>query len=148
MTISADAVLSGYQAFVTKEDLLVHERITFTIKEEGTCCILQHFDPRLAANDTWTAVTIPQDSPCKVAFDTLDLNLDFVEVCARRKFSEAGPTTTYRFVFEREYNERSSTELVLPYFRARVEETVEKKYGKGGVQTELRDVLYPFELEM
>lgn len=147
--IDAEGTLTGYSAFVKKEDLLVYERIVFTVKEEGQPCILQHFDDRLAGNNSWTAVKIPQDSLCTIRFNGLDVRGTLAQVSATRKFDEEGASITYRFVLERQMLLETVNQLIHPYFKARTEQTVEKpktQWSKGGEKIEMVPCIYPITL--
>lgn len=147
--IEGEASLTGYQAFTKKEDLLVYEKMTFTLKEEGYPTILSHFDAKLAANpDAWS-VKYPQDSRCTINFDGTDYAGELSEIGCSRKLCEDGGTNTYKFVLTRQMSLETVNSLVVPYLNAREEETVEKpktQWSKGGPETKMVKQTYQFKL--
>lgn len=146
MHIEATGTLTGYQAFTKKEDLLVYEKITFTVKEEGTPCIFNNFGKVPKADDSWSA-KIPQDSACTILFDGLEVAGTLSEVAASCKACEDGPTTTYRFTLTRELNKDTVDSLIHPYFNAREESDAPKtQWSKGGPQ--MVAIVYPFVLDI
>lgn len=149
LQIEGEAALTGYQACTKKEDLLVYEKIVFTVKEEGYPTILSHFDPKLAANpDAWS-VKYPQDSICTVNFDGQELHGELSEIGCSRKLCEDGGTNTYKFAIMRQMSIETVNSLVVPYLNNRVEEMVDKpitQWSKGGPETKMVKQTFPFVL--
>lgn len=149
LQIESEAALTGYQAFTKKEDLLVYEKIVFTVKEEGYPIILSHFDPKLAANPGAWSVKYPQDSRCHVVFDDQDLHGELSEIGCSRKLCEDGGTNTYKFAITRQMSLETATTFVVPYLNNRVEETVDKpktRWSKGGPETKMVKQTFSFVL--
>lgn len=149
LKIESEAALTGYQAFTKKEDLLVYEKIVFTVKEEGYPTILSHFDSKLAANpDAWS-VKYPQDSRCHVIFDGQDLCGELSEIGCSRKLCEDGGTNTYKFAITRQMTLETVNTFVVPYLNNRVEETVDKpktQWSNGGQETKMVKQTFSFVL--
>lgn len=149
LQIESDAALTGYQAFTKKEDLLVYEKIVFTVKEEGYPIILSHFDPKLAANPGAWSVKYPQDSRCHVVFDDQDLHGELSEIGCSRKLCEDGGTNTYKFAITRQMSLETVNTFVVPYLNNRVEETVDTpktQWSKGGPETKMVKQTFSFVL--
>jgi len=149
LQIEGAASLTGYQAFTKKEDLLVYEKLTFTLKEEGYPTILSHFDAKISADPRAWSVKYPQDSRCTVDFDGTRYTGELSEVGCSRKLCEDGGTNTYKFVLTRQMSLETVNSLVVPYLNAREEETVEKpktQWSKGGEETKLVKQTFPFTL--
>ena len=149
LQIEGEAALTAYSAFTKKEDLLVYEKIVFTVKEDGYPTILSHFDAKLAANpDAWS-VKYPQDSMCTVTFDDQELRGELSEIGCSRKVCEDGGTNTYKFAITRQMALETVNCLVVPYLNNRVEETVDKpktQWSKGGPETKMVKQTFPFVL--
>lgn len=147
--ITGAASLTGYQAFTKKEDLLVYEKFTFTIKENGYPSILRRFDPKLADNvDEWS-VKYPHEGMCTIDFDSRTFTGELSEIAVARKVCGDGSTNTYKFSITREMDSDSMRTLVVPYLNAREEQVVEKpktKWSKGGMEEKLVKIVFPFRL--
>ena len=149
LQIEGEASLTGYQAFTKKEDLLVYEKMVFTLKEEGYPTILSHFDPKLAANPAAWSVKYPHDSMCTITFDGQELRGELAEIGCSRKLCEDGGTNTYKFAITREMSLETVNSLVVPYLNSRVEETVDKpktQWSKGGPETKMVKQTFSFVL--
>jgi len=150
MHIETLASLTGYQAFTKKEDLLVYEKIIFTVKEDGQPTLWDHFGKVPKTGEAWSA-KLPQDSPCTIMFDTQTIEGTLSEVSASCKVSDDGPTTTYRFAMTRQLDQGTANSLIHPYFNARKVEEVEKpktQWSKGGITTKIVPIQYAFTLNM
>ena len=149
LEVEGAASLTGYQAVAKKEDLLVYEKLIFTVKEDGYPTILSHFDPKLAANPNAWSVKYPHDELCHIIFDGQDIRGELSEIACSRKTCEEGGTNTYKFAIVREMTLESINHVVVPYFKAREEQTVEKpktQWSKGGLMTETVSLTYPFRI--
>lgn len=150
MHIETLGTLTGYQAFTKKEDLLVYEKLTFTVKEEGQPTLWNHFGKVPKTDDAWSA-KIPQDTECNIVFDVLEVKGKLSEVSASCKVCDNGATTTYHFTVERELDSKTVDTLIHPYFKAREEQTVEKpktQWSKGGLKQEIVPITYGFVLDI
>lgn len=150
MHIETLGSLTGYQAFTKKEDLLVYEKLTFTIKEEGQPTLWNHFGKVPKTDDAWSA-KLPQDSECTITFDGLPVKGVLSEVSASCKVCDGGATTTYHFALTRQLDKETVNALVHPYFNAREEQDVEKpktQWSKGGVTTKIVPITYDFVLDI
>lgn len=150
MHIETIASLTGYQAFTKKEDLLVYEKLIFTIKEEGQPTLWNHFGKVPKTDDAWSA-KIPQDSTCTITFDIQEIEGILSEVSASCKVCDGVPTTTYRFALTRELDQNTVNSLIHPYFNAREEQEVEKpktQWSKGGTTTKVVPITYDFTLDI
>lgn len=150
MHIETIGSLTGYQAFTKKEDLLVYEKITFTVKEEGQPTLWNHFGKVPKTDDSWSA-KIPQDSTCTITFDGLKVEGVLSEVSAACKVCDGGAVTTYHFSLTRELDKETVNSLIHPYFKAREEQEVAKpktQWSKGGVKTEIVPITYEFVVDI
>lgn len=96
MHIETLGSLTGYSAFTKKEDLLVYEKLTFTVKEDGQPTLWNHFGKTPKTDGAWST-KIPQDSECTIPFNGIPLKGILSEVSASYKVCDGGATTTYRF---------------------------------------------------
>ena len=150
MHIETLGSLTGYQAFTKKEDLLVYEKLTFTVKEEGSPCIFNNFGKVPKTDDSWSA-KLPQDSECTITFDGQQLKGTLSEVATSCKVCDGVPSTTYKFALTRELDKDTVNSLIHPYFNAREEQEVEKpktKWSKGGLTSKVVPITYEFILDI
>ena len=122
-----NATLEGYKAAIKKEDLECYSVLTIKCMEEGTPCLLTHFDDKnspylskiaeLAHNDTSKVYKIPLDEPMKVEFGEAKFPAILTEIMLQRNFKKQ--LNTYTFTFEKVSDENEIKDIVIPYFKAR-----------------------------
>lgn len=122
-----NATLEGYKAMAKREDLEVYSVFTIKCIEDGTPCLLTHFDDKnspylskiadLAHNDTSKVYKIPLDEPMKVTFGEAEFPAILTEIALQRNFKKQ--INTYSFTFEKVSSEDEINKIVIPYFKAR-----------------------------
>lgn len=134
-----NATLEGYRAFVKPKDLDTYSQFTIKCVEEGSPCLLSHFDDKsshvpylskigeLAQNDTSKVYKIPLDEPMTVTFGEAVFSAVLTEIYLQRDFEKM--TNMYSFTFEKKTSEEEINKIVIPYFRAR--EQVQQEQPKS-----------------